>query len=136
MTWLSGKPRRVLSLHWPENDPVVQRARSHPQRWEPPGTYNVLDDQVLRTFTPRVDEPNGRPSVYLAKIYEAIASGATAVAFVKIATLPHLVHSVALLPGRVGFVSLEFTKEYVLFFAIRNGLIGIMQYIDYHASHS
>ena len=111
MSWLSGKPVRVLSLLWPEHDAIIQRT-SDGDGYKRSGSYSVLDDQVLRAFY--IHESNERSStIYLAKIHDAIATNGTTVPFVRLATIPYVVHRIALLPGRAGFASLEFDKEYV-----------------------
>lgn len=103
MDWLSGKPQRICSLHWPPNDPVPASCAG---RYYYP-KCNVLDDQLLQVFSVKSPEGNTVSHVYLAKLYDA-ENDQNPVFFVKIAILPHNVYESALLGGRKGFVTLDF----------------------------
>jgi hypothetical protein len=111
MGWLSGKPRRIITLTWPTNDYLIEQATA--SSYEPLGTYSVLDDQVLRAVTVR--EPNEHfTSIYLARLHQAIATGASTVAFIKMTMLPYAAHRTSLLPGNAGFATLEFAQRFVM----------------------
>lgn len=107
MDWLSGKPCKIITLTWPANDAIIEQACAH--SYEPPGTWSVLDDQILRGFAVR-EPDNPHTSVYLAGLRQAISSGASTATFKKIATLPFTAHRTSLLPDNRGFVTLEFSQ--------------------------
>lgn len=111
MGWLSGQPHRIITLTWPTNDPLIQKATA--SSYEPLDTYSILDDQVLRAVTVR--EPNEHvTSIYLARLHQAKSTGASTFTFMKMTTLPYAAHRTSLLPGNAGFATLEFTQRFVL----------------------
>ena len=112
MSWLSGKAGRVVTLTWPTNDSIIEQASTNSISFDPPGTYSVLDDQVLRAIA--VGGPKEHStSIYLANLRQAISTGVSTAAFVKIITLPYAVHRASLLLGNAGFATLEFTQRFV-----------------------
>lgn len=107
MTWLSGKPKKIISLRWPLGDPRLEALQRHFD----PLAYSVLDDQILRLVVEKEEGPSSH--IYLARIYEAIANNQEQVTFTVCAVLPYVVHRAALLPNKAGFVSLTFVEECV-----------------------
>lgn len=108
MTWLSGRPKTIIPLRWPANDPRVEISRRGQIAHKL--TPSILNDQILYTIVQR--EPP-ISFVYLAPVYEAVANNQQSVTFKVRAVLPYTVHSVALLTQRTGFASLTYDKQCV-----------------------
>lgn len=107
MTWLTGKFKNVISLRWPADDPMVELSKTSYFAYTL--SPSILDDQILYTIVRRRDPPTS--FLYLARVYEAIANNQQQITFTVCATLPYIVHGVALLPQRAGFTSLTYDRE-------------------------
>lgn len=108
MTWLSGRPKTIIPLLWPADDPGVEASKNKHLAYT---LYpSILDDQILYTIVQR-DPPTS--FVYLARIYEAVTGNRQQVTFKMCAVLPYTVHGVALLTQRAGFASLTYDKQCV-----------------------
>ncbi|GJJ07069.1 hypothetical protein Clacol_001268 [Clathrus columnatus] len=89
MTWLTGKPKRVISLRWPEDDSTgILKALE--RKYIPLASfpYSILDDQILRAVVNTNDNPTSY--IYLAQIYLAIANNDDQVTFNVCSVLPSL----------------------------------------------
>ncbi|KAM0250713.1 hypothetical protein ACHAQJ_008507 [Trichoderma viride] len=104
MSWLSGRPQRVLTLRPPADFPSGYDA--HIMKW------SVMDDQIFCTFEPGARGAEIPSSVYLVDIKESLGRDADVVEFKKIVTLPFYAAKSRLLSHRKGFVTAEFRENY------------------------
>lgn len=101
-TWLSGRPRRILTIRPPPNLPD-----SYTEYRE----WSFMDDQIMLALPPPTDNHLGRVStstIHLADIQDGLGREDSIIEFKHIATLPFYAIRSALLSNRAGFLTIEF----------------------------
>lgn len=102
MSWLSGRPQRVLSLRRPPA--FADRDVSFYARW------SVMDDQIL-LILPSAANATSPSTIYLADILAGLESPDNVVEFRQIVQLSFRAASCRLLSNRAGFVTVELKEK-------------------------
>lgn len=101
MSWLSGRPQRVLNLRRPPD--LASRTSAYYAQW------SVMDDQIMLTI-PSTADIKSPSNIYLADINASLGGDGDDVDFNQIAKLPFFATRSKLLSNRAGFVTAEFRE--------------------------
>ncbi|KAL7951490.1 hypothetical protein V8C42DRAFT_304225 [Trichoderma barbatum] len=99
MSWLSGRPQRVLTLRQPAELSSATSAK-----------WSVMDDQIMLTM-PSAPNDTAPSLIYLADINASLGRGDDVVEFKQIVELPFRATRSRLLSNRAGFVTAEFKED-------------------------
>lgn len=101
-TWLSGRPRRVLTIR----SPTLPSSYTEYREW------SFKDDQIMLALPPPTAIHDARESastIYLADIQDGLSREDSVIEFKLIATLSFYAIRTALLSDRAGFFTVEFS---------------------------
>ncbi|KAL6815837.1 hypothetical protein GGI42DRAFT_117858 [Trichoderma sp. SZMC 28013] len=101
MSWLSGRPQRVLSLLWPVE--LSSTTMEYYAQW------SVMDDQIMLTL-PSANSVTSPSLIFIADINASLGTEDDVVEFKRIVELPYHAISSKLLGNQAGFVTAEFRK--------------------------
>ncbi|KAL7797343.1 hypothetical protein V8C37DRAFT_370772 [Trichoderma ceciliae] len=102
MSWLSGRPQRVLNLRRPP-DFSTSNIASYAQ-------WSVMDDQIMLTL-PSEANATAPSTIYLADINASLERDDDVVEFQEIAKLSFQATRSRLLSNRAGFATVEFRED-------------------------
>ncbi|KAL6804276.1 hypothetical protein J3E68DRAFT_446723 [Trichoderma sp. SZMC 28012] len=101
MSWLSGRPQRVLNLRRP--------AELSSTNMEYYAQWSVMDDQIMLTL-PSANSVTSPSLIFIADINASLGTEDDVVEFRRIVELPYHATSSKLLGNQAGFVTAEFRK--------------------------
>ncbi|UKZ49740.1 hypothetical protein TrVGV298_003990 [Trichoderma virens] len=101
MSWLSGRPQRVLNLRPP---PGFSGNMEYYAQW------SVMDDQIMLAL-PAKEHATCPSLIYLADINASLSRDDNVVELKQVTELPFLASRVRLLSNRAGFITAEFRES-------------------------
>ncbi|UKZ76248.1 hypothetical protein TrVFT333_003947 [Trichoderma virens FT-333] len=101
MSWLSGRPQRVLNLRPP---PGFSGNMEYYAQW------SVMDDQIMLAL-PAKEHATCPSLIYLADINASLSRDDNVVELKQVTELPFLASRVRLLSNRAGFITAEFRER-------------------------